>query len=100
MIGITWLSERFRERTGFAMVQSLWTLPCLIALRFWSGVVNNVWGTYALVTVLLSYPSSHAILVGWLSKNSNNVGTRTLSVTIENSKSAFPARIYNGKPES
>ncbi|KAI0407853.1 major facilitator superfamily domain-containing protein [Xylaria palmicola] len=84
LIGITWLSERFKERTGFAAVQSFWTLPLLIVLRFWSGTAKNVWGTYALVTVLLSYPASVAIMIGWLSKNANSVGSRTMSLTIQN----------------
>ncbi|KAI1346501.1 major facilitator superfamily domain-containing protein [Xylaria sp. FL0043] len=83
LVGITWLSERFKERTGFAAVQSLWTLPLLIAFRFWPGTVKDAWGTYALVTVLLSYPSSRAIVVGWLSKNANSVSARALSITIQ-----------------
>ncbi|KAI0506506.1 major facilitator superfamily domain-containing protein [Xylaria bambusicola] len=84
LISITWLSERYKECAVFAMMQSIWTLPPLIALRFWPGVVKDVWGTYTLVTVLLSYPSSHAIMVGWLSKNCNGVGARAMSVTIQN----------------
>lgn len=89
LLAITWLSERFRERTIFAMAQNLWSFPCLIALRVWPGLVKDVWGTYALVTVLLSYPSSQAIMVGWLSKNSNNVGTRSVSVAFSNSESSI-----------
>ncbi|KAF4635226.1 hypothetical protein G7Y89_g2862 [Cudoniella acicularis] len=84
LLTITWLSERFNERTFFAMAQNLWTLPCLLMLHLWSGVVKDAWGTYALVTVILSFPYSHAIIVGWASKNSNNVGTRSVSVTIYN----------------
>lgn len=38
------------------MIQVLWTLPCVIALRWWPGVMVDQWGTYALVTVLTSYP--------------------------------------------
>ena len=50
----------------------------------------NAWGTYALVTVLMCYPYCHAIVVGWVSKNSNNVGTRTVSAAIYNSASPPP----------
>ncbi|KAH7379777.1 major facilitator superfamily transporter-like protein [Cadophora sp. MPI-SDFR-AT-0126] len=81
---ITQLSERTNERTLVAMLQPLWTLPCIIALRFWPGALKEAWGTYALVTVLLSYPYCHAILVGWTSKNSNNVGTRSVSAAFYN----------------
>lgn len=53
---VTRLSERLNERSLVAIFQPLWTLPCIIALRFWPGVIDDAWGTYALITVLLSYP--------------------------------------------
>ncbi|KAJ9145106.1 Allantoate permease [Pleurostoma richardsiae] len=81
---VTRLSEWLNERTFVAILQPLWTLPCIIALRFWPDVFEDKWGTYALVMVLLSYPYCHAILVGWCSKNSNNVGTRTVSAALYN----------------
>ncbi|XMA11836.1 hypothetical protein WAI453_004627 [Rhynchosporium graminicola] len=81
---LTALSERTNERTLVAMLQPLWTLPCIIALRFWPGALKEAWGTYALVAVLLSYPYCHAILVGWTSKNSNNVGARSVSAAFYN----------------
>ncbi|TEY70373.1 hypothetical protein BOTCAL_0105g00150 [Botryotinia calthae] len=81
---ITQLSERANERTLVSMIQPLWTLPCIIALRFWPGAGVQAWNTYALVTVLLSYPYCHAILVAWTSKNSNNVGTRSVSSALYN----------------
>ncbi|QGA14904.1 hypothetical protein EYB26_002560 [Talaromyces marneffei] len=81
---LTRLSEWINERSLVAMLQPLWTLPCIIALRFWPGVIEDAWGTYALVTVLLSYPYCHAIVVGWISRNSNNVGTRSVSAALYN----------------
>ncbi|OTA01489.1 MFS permease [Trichoderma parareesei] len=84
LVLITRLSEWLNERTLVSMIQVLWTLPCVIALRWWPGVIVDQWGTYALVTVLTSYPYCHAILVGWTSKNSNNVGTRSVSAAIYN----------------
>ncbi|KAF9638080.1 putative allantoate permease protein [Lasiodiplodia theobromae] len=81
---ITRLSGWLKERTLVSMIQNLWTLPCLIALRTWPGAMTNAWGTYALVVVLLSYPYCHAILVAWTSRNSNNVGTRTVSAALYN----------------
>lgn len=56
--------------------------------------MTNAWGTYAIVTVLLCYPYCHAILVGWCSKNSNNVGTRTISAALYNSESASSTLVY------
>ncbi|CAK7274547.1 hypothetical protein SEPCBS119000_006230 [Sporothrix epigloea] len=84
LILLTRLSDYLKERTFVAMLQSVWTLPCVIALRYWPGLLVNRWGTYALVTVLLSYPYCHAILVGWTSRNSNNVGARSVSAALYN----------------
>ncbi|EFX01701.1 allantoate permease [Grosmannia clavigera kw1407] len=81
---LTCLSERFNQRAFVAILQPLWTLPCLLALRYWPGISVDRWGTYALLIVLLSYPYCHAILVGWCSKNSNNVATRTVSSALYN----------------
>ncbi|KAL2135936.1 hypothetical protein VTI74DRAFT_6164 [Chaetomium olivicolor] len=81
---VTRLSEWLNERSFVAMLQPLWTLPCIIALRFWPGVIKDAWGTYALITVLLSYPYCHAINVAWTSKNANNVGTRTVASALYN----------------
>jgi hypothetical protein len=87
--GLTHLSERLNERSLVSMLQPLWVLPCIITLRLWSGAMIDAWGTYSIMTVLLSYPYAHAILVGWTSKNSNNVGTRTVSAAVYNSTLPF-----------
>lgn len=59
------------------MLQNVWILPCIVALRWWPGTYVDSWGTYALITTLLSYPYCHAIVVAWASRNSGSVGTRT-----------------------
>ena len=104
LLGLTWISERLNERALMAMLQAVWTLPCLLALRFWPGALKNVWGTFALITVFLSCPYSHAIVTyvyiqratlrislifvrAWTSKNSGSVRTRTVSAAVYNSKS-------------
>jgi predicted MFS family arabinose efflux permease len=84
LLALTWLSERLNERTLVSMIQPLWTLPCIVALRYWPHVGKDAWGTFALTTVLLSYPYCHAILVAWTSKNSNNVGARSVSAALYN----------------
>ena len=82
LLAITWMSEHVDERAFIAMVQGIWSLPCLLALRFWPGVMVDAWGTYALVTVLLSFPYCQAIVVGWTSKNSGSVRTRAISASV------------------
>ncbi|KAF3024818.1 hypothetical protein E8E14_009808 [Neopestalotiopsis sp. 37M] len=98
LVFITRLSEWLNERALVAILQPIWTLPCIFALRFWDGTFDNAWGSYALVMILLSYPYCHAILVGWTSKNSNNVGTRTVSAALYNMSvqtgSVFSAYVY------
>ena len=47
-------------------------------------MVDQQWPTYAVVQVLLSYPYCHAIVVAWVSRNSNNVGTRSVSAALYN----------------
>ncbi|EFX04083.1 allantoate permease [Grosmannia clavigera kw1407] len=84
LIIITRLADYFKERTFVSMIQCIWTLPCVIAFRWWPGTMTNAWGTYALVVVLQSYPYCHAILVGWTSKNANNVGARSVSSALYN----------------
>ncbi|KAK4237929.1 major facilitator superfamily domain-containing protein [Achaetomium macrosporum] len=81
---LTRVSEWLNQRALVAVLQNVWTLPCIIALRFWPGVIKDAWGTYALITVLLSYPYCHAINVAWVSKNANNVGTRTVASALYN----------------
>ena len=64
LLGLTWISVRVNERALVAMIQNCWTLPCIIALRAWSGAGTkaHAWPTFSLLTVLLSYPYCHAIV--------------------------------------
>jgi sugar phosphate permease len=81
---ITWMTEFFNERSLISCLQPLWIIPCLGVLRWWPGVLTNVWGTYAVMTILLSAPYIHAILVSWCSRNSNTVRSRTTSAALYN----------------
>lgn len=104
LLGITWISERVNERSLISMIQNVWVFPCIIAIRWWSGSGVDAWGTYAVLTVLLSYPYCHAILVAWTSKNSGSVRTRSVSAAVYNmtvqAGSVIAANIYqnNDKP--
>ncbi|KAI1174761.1 MFS general substrate transporter [Nemania sp. FL0916] len=84
LILLTRLSEWLNERTLVSSIQNIWMLPTIAALRWWPGTIYNAWGTYAILTVLLSYPYCHAILVAWVSRNSNSVGTRGVSAAVYN----------------
>jgi len=84
LLGVTWLSEKLNQRALIAMLQSLWTLPCIIFLAVWPDIISNKWGTYIATSVLLCYPYCHAINVGWASTNSNDVGARSISTALYN----------------
>ncbi|KAI5358725.1 putative major facilitator superfamily, MFS transporter superfamily [Septoria linicola] len=83
MLFFTYFSEIWSERSGIGALAQLWALPCVIALAVLPAS-TSAWPKYALVTILLSYPSVHAIQVGWCSRNSNTVRTRTVSAAVYN----------------
>lgn len=84
LLTVTYTSELFTERSFICLLQPLWIIPCISMLRWWPGTLENIWGTYAILVVLLSAPYIHAILVSWCSRNSNAVGSRTLSSALYN----------------
>lgn len=80
---ITWLSEKFKERSILASMSNIWIFPWMVALVALPATISP-WVRYALITGLLSYPYCHAILVGWNAKNSNSVRTRAISAALYN----------------
>lgn len=83
MLLLTYVSEKINQRSFSGLLAQIWFLPCLIALAVLPSDTNR-WGSYALVVVLLSYPSPHPMQVGWCSRNSNTVRTRTVSAALYN----------------
>lgn len=83
MLLLTYISEKINQRAFSGLFTQLWFLPCVISLAVLPPSVNR-WAAYALVTVLLSYPSPHPLQVGWCSRNSNTVRTRTVSAALYN----------------
>ncbi|KAJ0338192.1 hypothetical protein COL922a_005861 [Colletotrichum nupharicola] len=104
MLLLTWISEKINQRALLGILVELWLLPCVIALAVIPSGVSR-WATYALVIVLLSYPSPHPMQVGWASRNSNTVRTRTVSAALYNMsvqlQSIISANIYrrDDRPE-
>ncbi|KAM5343156.1 hypothetical protein ACJ41O_014122 [Fusarium nematophilum] len=80
---ITWVSERFKERSILSSISNIWIFPWVLALVVLPADMSP-WVRYALITGLLSYPYCHAILVGWNAKNSNSVRTRAISAALYN----------------
>jgi hypothetical protein len=56
MLLLTYFSEIWNERSFMALFGQIWLLPNLIALRFLPSS-ESPWIKFAVLTVLLSYPS-------------------------------------------
>ncbi|KAL9709853.1 hypothetical protein Ac2012v2_006908 [Leucoagaricus gongylophorus] len=97
LCAITLLSEAFHERTYLSMTETAWMFPFLIALYTLPDFPNQ-WVFYVLSSLLLMYPYSHAIQVGWCSRNSGAVASRTISASIYNmfvqASAVISANIY------
>ncbi|KAL1892983.1 hypothetical protein Sste5346_006663 [Sporothrix stenoceras] len=53
------------------IIGQIWVLPCLVALYATDTSTENKWIVFAIVTILLGYPSNHSVQVGWVSRNAN-----------------------------
>ncbi|KAF8156780.1 allantoate permease [Crassisporium funariophilum] len=97
MVVITLASENFNDRSFVSMFEDVWLLPFLIALRTLPDK-RNPWLQYGLSSVLLMYPYTHPIQVGWCSRNAGAVASRTVSASIYNmfvqASSVVAANIY------
>ncbi|CAK7224939.1 hypothetical protein SBRCBS47491_005724 [Sporothrix bragantina] len=89
----TWLSERSwtgkkdqsnnNLRLVFVFLGQVYVLPCLIALELLPNHAGP-WSWYAAAVVLTGFPYVHPILVGFTSRNSGNIQTRTVSTALYN----------------
>ncbi|PSK35200.1 hypothetical protein C7M61_004865 [Candidozyma pseudohaemuli] len=84
MFGITWLSERFNERSLMSLAMPIVTIPFLAAMRWWPGTMEDAWLTWFFVTMVLAAPYIHAMCVAWVSRNSNSIETRSICSALYN----------------
>ncbi|KAF1996007.1 MFS general substrate transporter [Amniculicola lignicola CBS 123094] len=84
MLLLTYSAEIFQELTLHAGVGQIWAIPFLVYLYVSDAAHANRWVVWTVITLLLSYPSSHPIQVGWNSRNSNTVRSRTVSAACYN----------------
>ncbi|KAF2435282.1 MFS general substrate transporter [Tothia fuscella] len=83
MLIFTYFSEIWNQRSYLGFLAQLWIFPNILALAVLPKAAS-AWVRFAVVTVLLSWPSPHAMQVGWCSRNSNSVRTRTVSAALYN----------------
>ncbi|KAJ7322864.1 allantoate permease [Mycena albidolilacea] len=93
MFGITLISETVNERSLVAMAQDLWTLPFLVALYTLPDHPNQ-WVFFGLASGLLAAPYTHPMQVGWCSRNSGAVASRTVNASLYNMFVQASAVIY------
>ncbi|EXJ76893.1 hypothetical protein A1O3_10050 [Capronia epimyces CBS 606.96] len=84
MMAFTYLAEIVGQLWIFGLLAQVWALPFLAYIYAVDINKINNWAAFGIMTVLLAYPSTHAIQVGWNSRNSNSVRSRTVSAALYN----------------
>lgn len=84
MLTLSHASELFNTRSFALLLNPVWIGTCLIALRYWPRAQIDVWGTYALITVLLSASPYWPLSISWCSSNSNSVRARAVLAALVN----------------
>ncbi|KAI0123565.1 phthalate transporter [Xylariales sp. AK1849] len=69
---------------GHSKLLNIWVLPFMIYLNVADTATASRWIIWAVTSLLLSYPNAHPIQVGWNSRNSNTVRSRTVSAACYN----------------
>ncbi|KAM0411430.1 hypothetical protein ACHAPD_009642 [Fusarium lateritium] len=84
MLSIAWLADKTKRVIALCFIPMIWVLPSLIWLRTSYTVESPRWTVYGVITVLVSSPVTHPIIVGLASRNSNSVRSRTVSAALYN----------------
>ncbi|KIH92620.1 hypothetical protein SPBR_02601 [Sporothrix brasiliensis 5110] len=84
MMILTYVAEIWNELTLTAMIGQIWAVPFLVYFYVVDTATVSKWVVFTLTTLLLAYPNAHPIQVGWNSRNSNAVRSRTVSAACYN----------------
>ncbi|KAF2645725.1 phthalate transporter [Massarina eburnea CBS 473.64] len=84
LLAVTYSAEIFGELTFHAMAGQFWAIPFLVWLVVANIATTNKWIVWTVTTLLLCGPTAHPIQVGWNSRNSNTVRSRTVSAACYN----------------
>ena len=84
LLMISWFSEKIGERSFVCCLAPLYATPLMGVIRWWSGSGKDIWATWVLNTLYLGQPYIHAIVVAWVSRNSNSVRNRSICSALYN----------------
>jgi len=102
VLGLTYAGEVRGELSLTALLGQLWAFPFLVFINLVDINSINKWISWAVMTALLCYPNgkislfsnhdhqnadnfpAHPLQVGWASRNSNTVQSRTVSAALYN----------------
>ncbi|KAB8279453.1 major facilitator superfamily domain-containing protein [Aspergillus minisclerotigenes] len=81
---LTYAAEILGSLAWMGAVAQVWTLPMLIYMNVVDFSQTKRWVAWTVLTLILSFPSPHALQAGWNSRNSNSVRSRALSAAMYN----------------
>ncbi|KAE8391000.1 major facilitator superfamily domain-containing protein [Aspergillus alliaceus] len=81
---LTYAAEIFGSLAWMGVLSQAWTLPMLIYMNVVDFSQTKKWIGWTVLTLILSFPSPHALQAGWNSRNSNSVRSRALSAAMYN----------------
>lgn len=84
MLASGYVSELVNSRALVLATIPVWILSCLFPLRYWPGSQVDVWGTFAILTVILGACPTWPLTISWCSANSNSVRNRAVSAAVVN----------------
>ncbi|KAK4451262.1 major facilitator superfamily domain-containing protein [Podospora aff. communis PSN243] len=84
MLILVYLSQAINQMSMVAVISQFWAIPFLVWLRFVDTATVSKWTTWLVMTMFLGSPYAHPIQVGWVSRNSNTVRSRTVGSAMYN----------------
>lgn len=84
MLLFAYFAEVVGQLWLFGLLAQFWILPMLTIIYTHDLNAMNPWQAWGILSVLLACPNVHAIQVGWNSRNSNSVRSRTVSAALYN----------------
>lgn len=84
IVAMGWLSSKTSQHAYLIVISPIWLLACLIPYRYWPGSRKDLWGTYAILVVLLGHFPHYALTAAWSSANANSVRNRAVSAAVVN----------------